>query len=83
MSAFGRAINRNWLDRQMEVLGLSQVDLASAAGISQPTVSAAMAGKPISPKSKRMLMALLAKRLGITEREVGEFLTPEPEQVPA
>src|SRR5690348_1230418 len=64
MSAIGRTINTAWLDRQMEVLSLSQVDLAAAAGISQPTVSAALAGQPISPKSRAKLVIVLAKKLG-------------------
>jgi len=39
--------------------GWTQVDLAEAAGISQPTVSAALAGRPIKEKSARAIAAAL------------------------
>lgn len=35
--------------------GWTQIDLAEAAGISQPTVSAALAGRPIKEKSAKAI----------------------------
>ncbi len=54
-------INTDRLMREMARRGWSRGDLARAAGISAPTVTMALAGRPISPATlKRIAMALLA-----------------------
>jgi transcriptional regulator with XRE-family HTH domain len=48
-------IDSDWLRREMARRGWAQMDLAKEAGISQPTVSAALAGRPIREKNARAM----------------------------
>lgn len=48
------------LAREVARRGWNFTDLANAAGISSATVTAARAGRPVSPKSLRSIAAALA-----------------------
>ncbi len=48
------------LAREVARRGWSLTDLAHAAGVSSATVTAARAGRPVSPKSLRSIAAALA-----------------------
>jgi len=49
------------LHRELARRGWNSSILAREAGVSPPTVSAALAGRPIAPKSVRMMAAALAR----------------------
>jgi transcriptional regulator with XRE-family HTH domain len=56
-------INTERLMREMARRGWSRRDLARAAGISAPTVTMALAGRPVAPVTlKRIALALLAAK---------------------
>lgn len=57
----GVALRPEVLARKVARRGWSLADLAAAAGLSGPTITAARAGRPISPVSFRLIVrALLA-----------------------
>jgi hypothetical protein len=57
---FGIAINGAVLRRQMRVLGLTGVALARHAGLSDATISNALAGRRLHPATFRRIAAALA-----------------------
>jgi DNA-binding Xre family transcriptional regulator len=60
-TAMSVPINTERLMREMARRGWSRADLARAAGISAPTVTLALSGRPISPHTlKRIALALAA-----------------------
>jgi transcriptional regulator with XRE-family HTH domain len=56
-------INTERLMREMARRGWGRADLARAAGISAPTVTLALAGRPVAPSTlKHIAQALLAAK---------------------
>ncbi|HZT96844.1 MAG TPA: helix-turn-helix transcriptional regulator [Chloroflexota bacterium] len=58
----GVPLNSERLKLELARRGWSQADLASAAGLSRPTVTAAMSGKPVAPRSLRRIAIALAQQ---------------------
>jgi transcriptional regulator with XRE-family HTH domain len=56
----GVAVNPDRLRLELARRGWSNTDLARAARLSHATVSAAAAGRPVSPTSLRLIAAALA-----------------------
>jgi hypothetical protein len=58
-------INADWLLAEMVARGWNQADLANEAGVSQPTVSAALRGEHISSRSAKAMRGAIdrVKRL--------------------
>lgn len=54
-------INAERLSREMSRRGLRAIDLARAAGLSAPTVSAALSGRAISITSLRLIVVALTQ----------------------
>jgi transcriptional regulator with XRE-family HTH domain len=59
-------INTDRLLREMARRGWSRADLARAAGISAPTVTMALAGRPVAARTLRQIGLALAKAEPIT-----------------
>lgn len=57
----GVALNYHELRRELARRGWRSADLAQAAGLSHATVSAACAGRPVSPTTLRLIVIALAK----------------------
>jgi transcriptional regulator with XRE-family HTH domain len=57
----GVRLNPIRLHREMALRGLHSVDLARLAGLSAATVSSAMQGRPVSPRTLRKIVAALAR----------------------
>jgi hypothetical protein len=75
----GVVIRSPRLRHELARRGWCNYDLARAAGISAPTVSAAMAGRPLSPKTVRLIARALCSAPaldGIDALLPGESLQP-------
>jgi transcriptional regulator with XRE-family HTH domain len=55
----GITLRSDALRREVARRGLTLADLARAAGISGPTVTAARSGRPVSPASAKRIVAAL------------------------
>ena len=71
-SAHGIRFNPVALRRQMALRGLSGTDLAAEARISAPTMSAAMAGRSLSPQTVRSIAAALTRIPAIVSEDLLE-----------
>lgn len=56
----GIVISSRGLERELARRGWTHADLAKAAGVSSPTISAALAGHPLSPRTLRCIVEALS-----------------------
>ena len=72
LSKRGLRLSRVILRRQMALRGLSGVDLAAEAHISAPTMTAALAGRNLSPQTVRSIASALARIPSIVSEDLLE-----------
>ena len=66
----GTRFNPTALRRQMALRGLSGADLASEASISAPTMTAALAGRSLSPQTVRSIATALTRIPSIVSEDL-------------